>query len=188
MLGNISGLARGSSSSTDWREALFPHRSSFRRSTDQGFAPSRWRSTFLKKLFKLMAIAVCLLSQAPVFAAVRQAPVGAERCLAKPEREVSNTVEFEQLAIHMTTARALGGCDQLGRLPRVQFELDDRARDIPRHVLAADEIMPGVVIEGVGLEQTTGRANPFVRQQAIVGANGNDAACELIKTRFPLLR
>src|SRR5437868_8257320 len=136
MLG-LSALA--SSSSTERYKRLFPSRfvPAFNRPRNPAkFGPG----TFKKKLLKLDGIAVCRGVQARRFGWVGLIDFGGERRLPKSEREVSDAVEGEHFAVDVPPGRDLHCGDQRGRFVRGKIELDDRAGDVPRHVLAADQI------------------------------------------------
>ena len=83
----------------------------------------------------------------------------------------------------MINIEARGG-DQLFRFRVIEIELDDRTRDVPGGVLAADQVMALMMVERVGLDQpSVTPAQPFVAIELIIGANPNDAPFEV--SRIP---
>src|SRR3954453_12465852 len=159
---------------------------SFRTSTDQGFWPSRGAATFKKKAFELSGIAFNGAPQAPRLGRAGRTALRAERSLAEAQREVSNAIEFEQFAIDMPAGGAFGHTDQRVRFPRVERELDNRTGHVPPHILATDEIVRGMVIERVALEQAAvGQTQPFVMIELVVGAHANDTPGQRVNERRP---
>jgi len=63
-------------------------------------------------------------------------------------------------------------------LARVEAELDRGSGEIPGGVLAADEVVGGVMIERIRLDQPLAGNEPFPSVQAIVGADRADMAGE----------
>lgn len=91
---------------------------------------------------------------------------------SKPERGIGNAVEIEQPGIGWKT----GGGDQSTCFVLAEIEFDDGAGEIPRRVLATNQVVSLVMIERVGLDQAAaGRPKPFVPVELVVGANAADA-------------
>src|SRR5438552_17811021 len=133
------GLARSaSSSSTDATEVCSPA-GSFRGSTDQGSGPSRGAGILKKKALSFSGIASGGSIQARRFRRVGTMHLRGERRLAEAEGKISDAVKCEQLAIDVTARCALGCTRQRACFALGQLELDDRAGNIPRHVLAANQ-------------------------------------------------
>src|SRR3954447_24302760 len=169
------------------RPQVCPPAGSFRGSTDQGFPPSR-AATFKKKLLKLSSIAVCGGPQAHDLGCAGRTGLRGERCLPDPEREVRDVIELEQLRIDVPPRRALRRGHQRVPVARIQAELDNCPGDVPRHVLATDEIMRRVMIERVGFDQASGRqSQPFMTIHAIVRAYAHHPPRQRIQTRRPSL-
>jgi len=72
-----------------------------------------------------------------------------ERGLPHPKRAIRPQIETEQLGIDCPPSRE----DQPLRSRGIQIELDDGARDVPRRVLASDQIVRLVMVQRVGLQQ-----------------------------------
>src|SRR5438552_12877769 len=132
------GLDRSASSSSTYAIEVCSPAGSFRGSTDQGFAPSRGAG-ILKKALSFSGIASGGSIQARRFRRVGTMDLRGERRLAEAEGKISNAVKCEQLAIDVTARCALGCTRQRACFALGQLELDDRAGNIPRHVLAANQ-------------------------------------------------
>src|SRR4051812_48834889 len=93
---------------------------------------------------------------------------GTKDYLTEAETRVGDQEEIDQVAISGGAALV----DQLGGLGLVQVELDDGADDIPRGILAADQVVRLVVVERVRLQEApVGKPEPLVAIQAVVRSN-----------------
>ena len=110
-----------------------------------------------------------------------------ERRLAEAEGKISDAVKCEQLAIDVTARCALGCTRQRACFALGQLELDDRAGNIPRHVLAANQIVRRMMVERVCLEQPAVRqAQPFVAVETIVDTYAHHALRQGVYARRPM--
>src|SRR3712207_2523574 len=72
---------------------------------------------------------------------------------AEVEGEVAEAEEVQELGRDGAAGLPLGDGAQALRLFGGEIELDRRAGDVPGEVLAADQVVGGVVVEGVGLDE-----------------------------------
>src|SRR5947209_6630313 len=153
-----------SSSSTE-RAPDCSRRGSFRSSTDQGFVPSRWVDTKMRKVTDCGCVTLRLVLHP------------GQLRLPKPKTTISDAIEFEQLGID---GKAAGGRQPFA-LAVHQIEFDHGTRDVPRSILAANQVVTPVMVERVRLDQpSVGAAQPFAPVELIVGADARDRSGQVL--------
>jgi hypothetical protein len=106
--------------------------------------------------------------------------------VAQLQRRVARRQERQELRVHRAPGRRLDHAAQPVALRRREAHLDRDPDDVPGDILAADEVVPDVVIKSVGLEQApVGRQQPLPGVRPVVRLDPAHPALEPVESRRP---
>lgn len=125
-----------------------------------------------------IGIATGLRPQPRSFPRLTGKGVGGEAVGAKLKGRVAEGEETEKLGDDRPAGFPLGDRAEALVLACVEPELGRGSGEIPGSVLAADEVVGGVMVERIGLDQPLAGNEPFPSVQAVVGADRADMAGE----------
>src|SRR5215207_3767592 len=106
---------------------------------------------------------------------------------AELEGEITDRQELDQARNERPPCLALRERAKPVASVRPECEFNGRAGDVPGEILEADQIVRGMVIERVGLDEPIAGDEPLPRVKPVVGAYRDDVARKPGQARFPAL-